>query len=576
MLGTAAYMPPEQLRGRDVDQRSDIWSLGVVLYEMVTGETPFRGDYDQAIAYSIMNEEPTPARTSRPEVPPDIEHIIKKALSKEPDDRYQTSDELINVLQSLKRPLETPAVDVVAAEEELLPSIAVLPFANMSPDPENQYFGDGLTEELINAFAQIEGLRVAARTSTFRFRGEGVDIREIGEKLNVGTLLEGSVRKAGNRLRVTAQLINVADGYHLWSKRFDREMHDIFDIQDEIARAIVDQLKVKLVGPKGKALVSCGTENLDAYTALLEGRYYLHSLTPEGWAKSFELLQRATELDPSFALPHMWLSDYHQSLGWWGGSFPNEVMPKSRASAQRAIELNDNLGPAHAALAVVLWAYDWDFREAEREFLRALELDPAEAFSRMRYALFLSCQGRKEEALAQGRLSLGLEPLDGLLAAWVASTIIGVGEIEEAVDTILKAVAMDQDHWQLQMFLGFAHLHASREKEAVAVLERAVDLSGGASVTLAILGVAYYVTRKTSAADRLAERLAERSKQEYVAPWFFACLSGARGERSEVLVHLKRAIEERDPFSVTDPMWPPQARLRGPEVDALFEKAGLR
>ena len=251
-------------------------------------------------------------------------------------------------------------------------------------------------------------------------------------------------------------------------------------------------------------------------------------------------------------------------------------MPKSRASAQRAIELNDSLGPAHAALAVVLWAYDWDFGAAEREFRRALELDPAEAFSRMRYALFLSCQGRKEEALAEGRLSLRLEPLDGLLAAWVASTIIGVGEIEEAIDTILKAVAMDQDHWQLQMFLGFAYLHASREMEAVAALERAVDLSGGASVTLAILGVAYYVTGKTSEADGLAERLVERSKRDYVSPWFFACLSGARGERSEALAHLGRAVEERDLFSVTDPLWPPQARLAGPEIDALFERVGLR
>jgi TolB-like protein/Flp pilus assembly protein TadD len=573
--GTTAYMAPEQLKGRDVDQRSDIWALGVVLYEMVTGETPFRGDYEQAVVYSIMNEEPIPVRTSRSEVPPDMERIVKKALSKEPNDRYQTSYELISALQSLKRSLETPAASVVTAQEEVLPSIAVLPFANMSPDPENQYFGDGLTEELINALAQIEGLRVAARTSTFRFRGDGVDIREIGDKLNVGTLLEGSVRKAGNRLRVTAQLVNVADGYHLWSKRFDREMHDIFDIQDEIARAIVDQLKVKLIRPKGQTLVSCGTEDLDAYTALLEGRYHLHSLTPGGWAKSYELLQKATELDPSFALPHLWLSDYYQSLGWWGGLFPDEVMPKSRASAQRAIELNDSLSSAHAALAVILWAYDWDFRGAEREFRRAVELDPADAFSRMRYALFLSCQGRKEEALTEGRLSLRLDPLDGLLAAWVASTIMGAGEIEEATDTILKALAMDQEHWQLQMFLGFAYLHASRESEAVGALERAVALSGGASVTLAILGVAYYVTGKTAEADRLTERLTERSKRDYVAPWFFACLSGARGERSEALAHLERAIEVRDPFSVTNPLWPPQIRLRGPEVDALMRRAGL-
>jgi len=575
--GTVVYMSPEQLKGEDVDQRSDIWALGVVLYEMITAEAPFRGDYEQAIMYSIMNETPRPARSSRPDVPADVERLINKTLSKDPNERYQTSTELIHALQSLKRRPETKAAGTDSDDAKRLPSIAVLPFTNMSPDPENVYFGDGLAEELINALTHVEGLRVAARTSAFRFRGGDVDIREIGQKLNVGTVLEGSVRKAGNRLRVTAQLINIEDGYHLWSERYDREMEDIFAIQDEIARAIVDQLKIKLVGPKDRTLVSCGTENLDAYTALLEGRYYLHSLTPEGWAKSFVLLQRSIELDPSFALPHEWLADYYQSLGWWGNSPPNEMMPKSRAAAQRAIDLDDNLGLAHATMAIVLWAYDWDFSGAEREFRRALELDPTLGFNRMSYALFLSCRGRKEEAIAEARLALRLEPLDGLLAAWVASALIGAGEIEEAIDTILKAVAMDQDHWQLQMFLGFAHLHALREREAATALEKAVDLSGGASITLAILGVAYYLMGKKSEADRLAERLAERSKQEYVAPLLFVCLSVAKGEKSAAMAYLERAIEERDLFIVTDNiMWPPQARLRGPEIDALLERAGLR
>jgi serine/threonine-protein kinase len=574
--GTVAYMSPEQLKGEDVDRRSDIWALGVVLYEMITSETPFRGDFEQAMMYSIMNEEPRPARSLRPDVPPDVERLIDKTLSKDPNERYQTSAELVLALQSLVRRPEIKRADTDSDDAKLFPAIAVLPFTNMSPDPENQYFGDGLTEELINAFAQIEGLHVAARTSTFCFRGEGVDLREVGEKLNVGTVLEGSVRKAGNRLRVTAQLINVADGYHLWSKRFDREMQDIFDIQDEIARAIVDQLQVRLVGPKDQTLVSCGTENLEAYTALLEGRYYLHSLTPDGWAKSLALLEKSIELDPSFALPHAWLSDYYQSLGWWGGCPPNEMMPKSRAAAERAIELDDKLGIAHASLATVLWSYDWDFRGAEREFRRALELDPTAAFSRMRHALFLSCQGRNEETIAEARLSLRLEPLDGLLAAWVASTLPGAGAIEEAIDTILKALDMEQDHWQLHLFLGFAHLHASREKEAAAALETAVDLSGGASITLAILGVTYYLMGKNSEADRFAERLAERSKQEYVAPCFFAWLSVTRDEKSAALAYVERAIEERDLFIVTDNILPPQIRLRGPEIDALFEKAGLR
>jgi serine/threonine-protein kinase len=574
--GTVAYMSPEQLRGENIDQRSDIWSLGVVMFEMITGEMPFRGDVEQAMMYSIMNDAPKPAGSLRPELSTDLERLINKTLSKDPDERYQTSAELTLELQSfVRRPIIKPA-HKDSTDAKLLPSIAVLPFANMSPDPENQYFGDGLTEELINAFAQIEGLRVAARTSTFRFRGAGVDLREVGEKLNVATVLEGSVRKAGNRLRVTAQLINIADGYHLWSRRFDREMQDIFDIQDEIARAIVDQLKVKLVGPKDRTLVSCGTENLEAYKAFLEGRYYLHSLTPDGWTRSLVLLQKSIELDPSFALPHMWLSDYYQSLAWWGGTPPNEMMPKSRAAALRAIELDDKLGLAHGSLAVVLWSYDWDFHGAEREFRRALELDPTAAYSHMTYSLFLACQDRKDEAIAEARIAMKLEPLDGLLTAWASSALIGAGAIEEAIDTNLNAVAMGQDHWQLQMFLGFAYLFASREEDAATALEKAVDLSGGASVTLAFLGVIYYVMGKTSEADKLAKRLSERSEREYVTPWFLACLSVARGEESNAMTYLERAIEERDLFVVTNYLWPPQARLRGPEIEALFKSAGLR
>jgi TolB-like protein/Tfp pilus assembly protein PilF len=574
-MGTLAYLAPEQARGEEVNHCADIWSLGITFYEMITGKRPFRGDHEQAIMYSIVNEAPKSLRSLRPEVPADLEPIIIKMLAKDPSDRYQSSTELIHALLALKRQPGVTATEIETDEMARLPSIAVLPFTNMSPDPENQYFGDGLTEELINAFVQIEGLRVAARTSTFCFRGEGVDLREVGKRLNVGTVLEGSVRKSGNRLRITAQLINIADGYHLWSKRFDRKMEDIFDIQDEIARAIVDQLKVKLVGPKDQTLVSCGTENLEAYKALLEGRYYLHSLTPGGWTRSLALLRKATEFDPSFALPHAWLSDYYQSLAWWGGCPPHEMMPKSRAEAERAIELDDELGIAHAGLAVVLWSYDWDFRGAEREFIRALELDPTEAFSHMRYALYLSCQERHEETIAEARLSLKLEPLDGLLAAWVASTLFGAGAIEEAIDTILKALDMGQDHWQLHLFLGFAHLHASRKMEAAAALEKAVDLSGGASITLALLGVTFYLMGKYSEADGYVERLTERSKQQYVAPCFFAWLSVAQGEKLAALTYLERAIEERDLFIVTDSIMPPQIRLRGPESDALFARAGF-
>jgi serine/threonine-protein kinase len=574
--GTLAYMSPEQLKGGDVDHRTDIWALGVVVYEMITGETPFRGDYEQAMSYSIINEAPKPVRTVRPDVPVEMERLIEKTLSKNPKERYQKATELIDALQSLKKRFESRAADAGHSDEKSIPSIAVLPFTNMSPDPENQYFGDGLAEELINALAQIKGLRVAARTSAFRFRGEEVDIREIGEKLNVGTVLEGSVRKAGSRLRITAQLINIEDGYHIWSERFDREMRDIFDIQDEITRAIVDQLRVELVGLKDRTLVSCPTENLEAYSAFLKGRYYWNSLTPEGWQKSLELFQRAIELDPSFALPHAWLSIHYGSQAFWGDVAPKGVTPKVRAEAERALELDDTLGVAHAGLAWVYWFLDWDFRAAEREFKRAFELDPGAAYGRTNYALFLACRGRKEEAVREARLALKLDPLSSLVAAWAAAVFYGAGEIEESIDTSIKALAMDPDHWQLHLHLGMAYLHASMVENTAAAWEKAVDLSGGASVALGWLAAAYYLMGKSPEADRLLARLNERAKQAYVSPLLFAWISVARREPKAVLVYMERAIQERDCFLDFGGIMPPQIRPSGPEVDALLAKAGFR
>ncbi|MEJ2722722.1 MAG: hypothetical protein P8181_16530 [bacterium] len=288
------------------------------------------------------------------------------------------------------------------------------------------------------------------------------------------------------------------------------------------------------------------------------------------------MLERAIELDPSFALPHAWLSDYYQSQGWWGSSRPHDVMPKSRAAAERAIELDDTVGLAHGSLAIVHYFYEWNVRAAEREFDRAAGLDPGSAWIHMCRSLFFSCHRRRDDVITEGRMALNLEPLDGLLAAWVASALVGVGEVEEAVSTIFKAIDMDQSHWHLQMFLGFAYLHSSREAQAAAALERAVDLSGGASITLAVLAVAYHVIGKKSEADRLAERLEERSKNEYVAPWLFALVSGVRGDKPAALAHLERAVEEHDLFIATANLWPPQAQLTGPEFDAILRRTGLR
>ncbi|MCK5597706.1 MAG: protein kinase, partial [Candidatus Eisenbacteria sp.] len=397
-VGTTAYMSPEQARGDAIDHRTDLWSLGVMLYEMVAGRRPFKGDRDQAVIYSILNDKPESITSPVSGAPSEIAGILVKALAKDPAARYQSAGNLAADLGAIRQKLVSDPTVVVAAEPEALPSIAVLPFANMSPDPENDYFGDGLAEELANALAQLPQLRVVARTSAFQFRGKDSDIREIGAKLNVGTVLEGSVRKAGSRLRVTAQLISVSDGFHLWSDRYDREMEDIFAVQDEITSAIVEQLKVRLGLEPSAPIVRRHTDNLDAYSLYLKGLYYWNSLTPEGLRKSRECYEKAIEIDPDYAPAHAALSMWHQSLAFWADAPPQEAFGKSRAAAERALEIDETVAMAHNCLAVIHFMHDWDWEKAEREFERSLELDPSSAFGHLNYAFLLTDLARHEDA----------------------------------------------------------------------------------------------------------------------------------------------------------------------------------
>jgi TolB-like protein len=352
-LGTVAYMSPEQAQSAQVNHRTDVWALGAVLYEMSTGEIPFKGDYDQAVVYSILNKEPEPMANLRSEVPTDLQQVVQKAMQKEPRERYQQVDELVTELESTKKKLESKKVEAIGEKETSSPSIAVLPFVDMSPQKDQEYFCDGIAEELINALTNIQELRVVARTSAFLFKGEKLDVREIGKKLNVQTVLEGSVRKAANRLRITAQLVNVPDGYHLWSQKYDRDMEDIFAIQDEISLAIVDKLKIKLLGDEKKALVKRHTDNLEAYNLYLKGRYFWNKMNPGGFEKAIENFEQAIEKDPNYALAYTGLADSYMWSSFWGNLPPRQTYPKAREAVKKAIEIDDTLGEAHASLASI-------------------------------------------------------------------------------------------------------------------------------------------------------------------------------------------------------------------------------
>ena len=575
-LGTAGYMSPEQYKGKDVDERSDIWALGIVLYEMITGETPFRGDFEQAVMYSILNEAPRSVRNLRSDVPLDVERLIDKTLSKDPNKRPQASSKLAAAIQSMIRQLEVNPVGLAVNGDKKPPSIAVLPFTNMSPDPENQYFGDGLAEELINALTQLKGLHVAARTSAFTFRGRETDIREIGKKLDVSTVLEGSVRKAGNRLRITAQLINIADGYHLWSERYDREMDDIFAIQDEITAAIVGQLKLELVGKQKETIVKRYTENLEAYDLYLKGIYYWNKLTPDGFERSSECFEKAIEKDSHYALAYAGLADSHWMSSIWGNMPPHQTYPKARDAVKKAIEIDETLGEAHASLACIHTFYDWDWEAAEREFKRAVELAPASSFTRVYYSFYLNLRRRYDEAIIQARKAQELDPISSC-NAHLGHRLWQARRYDEAIEEFQKWLVIEPNNWFSHHHLGELYMAKSMIKEAIVEINKSLELSGGVPLNVALAVMAHYRFGDKGVAERLFDSLKKRASHEYIQPMCFIIIYQTRGEMDQAFEWIKKASEERDSFlpwlRVTPVDW--MNFPNDPRVDKLLDRLGL-
>jgi len=575
-VGTIAYMSPEQAQGIELDQRSDIFSFGVVLYEMITGQLPFKGEHPAAIIYSILNETPEPLARYKRNVPEGLQIIIDKALEKNRDVRYQNMDDFRADLRKLLMELELTLSKEQSYTKKIQPSIAVLPFTNLSADKEQEYFCDGMAEEIINALTQLEGLRVVARTSSFSFRGKEIDIREIGRKLNVENLLEGSVRKAGNRVRITAQLINVADGYHLWSDKYDRNIEDIFAIQDEISLAIVDRLKVKLLKEEKAKLVKRFTENQEAYNLYLKGRYFWNRRYEGGLQKGIEFFQQAIEKDPLYALAYVGMADCYILLGHFGWLPPKEAYPRARTAAEKALEIDDKFAEAHTSMGWIRTFYDWDWVGAEEEFKRALNLNPNYATGYEWYAVSLAPMERLDEASILLKRALELDPLSLMI-----STVVGLGlywarQYDEALDQYRRTLEMDPNFSLAYLFQGFNFVGKEMWKEAIASLKRFVALSMNSPIGIGHLGLAYALSGQTDEALKMLDELNELSKKRYVSSLYKALIYGGLGKKDQAFEYLDKAYDERESWMATLKTAPFMDSLRSdPRYEVLLKKIGL-
>jgi TolB-like protein/Tfp pilus assembly protein PilF/tRNA A-37 threonylcarbamoyl transferase component Bud32 len=566
-IGTPEYMSPEQASGdRDVDGRADVYSLACVIYEMLTGAPPFRAAAARNILLQHVTETPTRVRVLRPEVPTSVDDAIARALTKDPANRFRSACAFVDAMR-----LDVPRTRVFVGATR---NIAVLPFVNASPDPDNDYLSDGITDELIDALTKVEGLRVASRTSVFALKGKPQDIRAIGALLDCPVVLEGTVRRAGNQLRITAQLTSTDDGHLVWSQRYDRQMDDAFAIQDEIARTIVNTLRATSLAGVAAPSKRRQTDNAVAYSLYLKGRYEWNRRTQEGVAAGIRFFEQAIAEDPGYALAYTGLADCY-SLHVDYRSVPVvEGFEAAKAYARKAIELDDTLAEAHASLAWSLFIFDWNWDEAEREFRRAIELDPRYASAHQWYAFLLLAKGAMGEALVESHTAVELDAASASARRSLATCYLYARRYDQAIYHFERGITMNPNAEETYRMWGLTLAVSGRLDEAVTMLREASEMPAAGTLTRASLGYALARTGRIGEAQSIYDALAASAAAgRYVSPVAFATILIGLGRDDEALDWMDRAVDDRRGWVVYVNVNPLLDPIRGhPRFEALVRR----
>ena len=627
VMGTANYMSPEQAKGTHVDARTDLWSLGAVLYEMITGRVPFHGETPTETVSLILQKEAAPLTRFTNEVPAELERIVTKALTKDREERYQTAKDLLIDLRNLKRKIEvdaeiertvapelrpsvstgggqsvTPtgsggvaattsaktahsassaeyivsgikqhkvAVAVIASlvliavgagvigmsaylrarnSEVAIESIAVLPFVNQNHDPDSEYLSDGVTESIINSLTQLPSLKVMARSSVFRYKGKEADPMAAGKELGVRAVLTGRIMQRGDSLTISTELLDVRDNKQLWGEQYQRKVSDLLAVERDIAREITGNLRLKLSGPEQSRVVKHYTENPEAYQLYLKGRFYWNRRTEEGARKGIEYFQLAIDKDPTYALAYTGLADCYSILGTSynvASLSPSEAIPKAKSAATKALEMDDTLAEAHTSLAYIRLNYDWDWAGAEREFKRAIELDPNYANAHHWYSHYLMAMSRPEESLAESKRALEPDQLDLVMNIHLGWHYIYAHQYDLAIAQFRKTLEMDPNYGLTHWYLGQAYALKGMYAEAETELLKAKYLLQQNVAVEADIGYAYAASGKGGEAKKVIDELKQSSKQRYISSYYLALIYTGLGEKDSAFEWLENAYRER-------------------------------